>query len=93
MVDDYWTCDEAARRLAVGVERALKRADPDAEGVYASLGNALEYQLENWACDPATVRHLAQAVAAFAASRGIDVRSLPAGKKFDKLLNYEAPAN
>jgi hypothetical protein len=80
--------DEAAGRKVTRIERLLRKADPAAEGAFASIANALEYQFEISARDAETVRLLARALKAFAESRGIDLESTGVAKPLKSLLDY-----
>jgi hypothetical protein len=82
--------DEEAGRKVTRIERLLKKADPEAEGAFASIANALQYQLEISARDPETVRLLARALKAFAESRGVDVEVARIAKPLNSLLGYPA---
>ncbi len=82
--------DEQALRKVERIERALTRADGAIRGAYASLANALEYQLEIPERDTATVRLLARALKTFAQSRGIDLSSARVTGPLESLVNYES---
>jgi hypothetical protein len=82
--------DEGAGRKVTRVERLLIKADPAAEGAFASIANALQYQFEISARDPETVRLLARALKAFAESRGIDLESTGIAKPLKSILDYQA---
>ncbi len=88
--DTFEFVDEQALRTVERIERALTRADRAAQGAYASLTNALEYQFEIPERDTATVRLLARALKAFAESRGVSLSSARVAKAMQSLVDYES---
>lgn len=72
------------------VDRVVARIDHPERGTFASLTNALEYQLEQGA-DPETVRHLLRALLAFTRSAGLAPQDLGLAEDADADFARIAP--
>lgn len=74
------------------VEKAILSREPDETGPYMAITNAIEHHFEAGA-DRTTVRHLIDALAAHAASRGIEPSALGIDDSSDQILDRLQPRN
>lgn len=88
MQDDFPDFDSAGLRMVSKIDRAIKKLHRDDHGAFVAILNALEFHLEILSRDPVTIRLLAQALAAFIHSRGIDPKVTGIEKPLVSLTQY-----
>ena len=88
MADDLPEIDEKALRAVTKIDRCIVKLRRDDQGAFMAITNALEHHLEIFPRDPQTVRHLAQALAAFSKARSLDPECAGFGKQLRLLLEY-----
>ncbi len=70
------------------MDSAIRKLDRDDQGAFMAITNALEHHREISSRDPATVRHLAQALDAFARAREVHPEAAGFAKQLRALREY-----